>query len=151
VDLYTLTLPLDAWSAARLRAWLTTVFEGDALARSSSPEIILATTEALNSALRNSLPDGTKVVIGTISIVGHDVYIRVSDRDQGAWPPLDPETNVERDVSDELGLTLMNGLMDSVNWHQADDGTTVRLVKRLRLPLDGLPDSSAAAPSSPAA
>jgi anti-sigma regulatory factor (Ser/Thr protein kinase) len=143
VDLYTLTLPLDASAAASLRTWLKTVLDGNALAQASSREIVLAATEAVNNALRNSAPNGTTVVIVTISIVGRDVYIRVTDRDRSAAPARDGKTGIERDVTNELGLTLMNGLMDEVDWHQTDDGTTVRLVKRLRLPRAEAADQAA--------
>jgi anti-sigma regulatory factor (Ser/Thr protein kinase) len=136
VDLYTLTLPLDASATATLRAWLTTVLEGNTLAQASSREILLAATEAVNSALRNSAPLGTTVVVVTISIVGRDVYIRVTDRERSALDAGQAETGSDRDLTNELGLTLMNGLMDEVDLHQTDDGRTVRLVKRLRLPTD---------------
>ncbi len=140
MDLYTLTLPLDASAAAALRTWLATVLEGNDLAKASSGEIVLAATEAVNNALRNSAPNGTTVVVVTISIVGRDVYIRVTDRDRSVTTPRAAGMGSVRDVTDDLGFTLMNGLMDEVDWHQTDDGTTVRLVKRLRPPLPAAAD-----------
>ncbi len=135
MDLYTLTLPLDASAGATLRGWLTSVLDGNPLASGSSQEIVLAAAEAVNNAVRHSAPQGTTVVV-TISIVGRDVYLRVTDRDRTGPPPTKTdEEDTDREEAETLGLTLMHGLMDEVDLHHTADGTTVRLVKRLRLPL----------------
>ena len=138
MDLYTLTLALDSSAGARLRAWLTSILSEHAVARGcsrESGEIVQAAAEALNNAVRSSAPQGTTVVV-TLSIVGRDVYVTVTDREKGlagAATPA-PADDADPDVVNGLGLALMHGLMDQVDMHDADDGTTVRLVKRLRLP-----------------
>lgn len=136
MDLYTLTLPLDASAGATLRGWLTSVLESNPLASASSHEIIQAAAEAVNNAIRHSAPQGTTVVV-TISIVGRDVYVRVTDRERppGHREPGRTDEGVEPEEAESLGLTLMHGLMDEVDLHHTAEGTTVRLVKRLRLPL----------------
>lgn len=139
MDLYTLTLALDSSAAAGLRAWLTSILSEHAVARGysrESGEIVLAAAEALNKAVRSSAPQGTTVVV-TLSIVGRDVYVTVTDRDTGLTrdttaAPADEDSDPA--VASGLGFALMHGLMDQVDMYDADDGTTVRLVKRLRLP-----------------
>ena len=133
MDLYTLTLPLDTAAGAAVRAWLISILDNNAACRQSTREIVLAAAEAVNSAIRNAAPERTTVIV-TLSIVGRDVYVRVIDRDRG-------ELQLERErvdicdpaVADELGMSLMHGLMDEVDLHCDGEQTTVRLVKRLRL------------------
>lgn len=133
MDLYTLTLPLDASAGATLRTWLSEVLETNSASPDAAHEIVLAAAEAVNSAIRNTALEGTTVVV-TLSIVGSDVYVRVVDRERP-----DPAAGSADDafgiqLADELGMTLMHGLMDQVDLHRDGDETTVRLVKRLRLP-----------------
>ncbi len=132
MDLYTLTLALGPTAIADLRQWLASILETNPVARSSAAEIELAAVEALNSALRHS-SNGSSVVV-TLSIVGHDVYVRVSDRDAISTDARSGDgRGDEADPAESLGLTLMHGLMDEVDLNETADGTTVRLVKRLRL------------------
>lgn len=138
MDLYTLTLALDSNASATLRGWLTSILSENSVSRGSSREsheIVLAAAEALNNAVRNSAPQGTTVVV-TMSIVGRDVYLTVTERDKSlARHESEPfDTDSDPELASSLGLTLMQGLMDQVDLYDSDDGTTVRLVKRLRLP-----------------
>ena len=139
MDLYTLTLALDSSAGTGLRTWLTSILSQHTVARGcsrESREIVLAAAEALNSAVRSSAPQGTTVVV-TLSIVGRDVYVTVTDRDNGlaqSAAPAPADDDSDPTVANSLGFALMHGLMDQVDMYDADDGTTVRLVKRLRLP-----------------
>lgn len=133
MDLYILTLALDDSAGVTLRTWLRTILEESAVAGASSREIVLAAAEAVNNAVRHSAPKDTTVTV-TMSIVGHDVYLRVTDREKAVERPVgDADWESEPALDSSLGLTLMQGLMDEVALHEAEDGTTVRLVKRLRL------------------
>jgi anti-sigma regulatory factor (Ser/Thr protein kinase) len=146
VDLYILTLSLDESAGVKLRSWLRTILEESAVARTSSREIVLAAAEAVNNAVRHAAPVGTTVTV-TMSIVGNDVYLRVTDREKVAAKPLeDADRESEPALASSLGLTLMQGLMDEVALHETDEGTTVRLVKRLRLPAEGAPPRTDADP-----
>jgi anti-sigma regulatory factor (Ser/Thr protein kinase) len=132
VDLHTLTLPLDASAGRVLRVWLKTVFDGRRLPESSQHEILLAATEVLNNALRNGASRGASVVV-TLSIVGRNVYVRVTDRDRDEPAPSSSRALEDGDhgATRRLGLALMNGVMDEVHVDYAAEGTSVRLVKRL--------------------
>lgn len=135
MELYTLTLALDASAGAALRNWLAGILEESPVARSSSREIVLAAAEAVNNAVRYSAPKGTTVTV-TMTIVGRDVFLRVTDRDSVPRQRTgESDSPPEPQVASSLGLTLMQGLMDEVDLHETDEGNTVRLVKRLRLPL----------------
>jgi anti-sigma regulatory factor (Ser/Thr protein kinase) len=83
-----------------------------------------------------------------MSIVGRDVYLRVTDREKAVAKPVgDADWESEPALASSLGLTLMQGLMDEVALHETDEGTTVRLVKRLRLPANAtLPSTDDAPP-----
>jgi anti-sigma regulatory factor (Ser/Thr protein kinase) len=136
MDLYILTLALNESAGVTLRKWLAEILEESAVARTSSQEIVLAAAEAVNNAVRHSAPEGTTVTV-TMSIVGRDVYLRVTDREKATSRPVeDTDWESEPAVASSLGLTLMQGLMDEVALHETDEGTTVRLVKRLRLTAD---------------
>ena len=147
MDLYILTLALDESAGVTLRTWLRTILEESAVARASSREIVLAAAEAVNNAVRHSAPEGTTVTV-TMSIVGRDVYLRVTDREKAVAKPVgDADWESEPALASSLGLTLMQGLMDEVALHETDEGTTVRLVKRLRLPANAtLPSTDDAPP-----
>lgn len=133
MELYTLTLSLDAAAPTTLRTWLGSLLEASAVTRHVAQEIILAVTEAVNNAVRNAEPEGTTVTV-TVSIVGRDVYLRVTDRERGTEHEIECESTQEPSVDSTLGLALMQGLMDEVALHCTEEGTTVRLVKRVRLP-----------------
>ena len=137
MDLYTLTLPLDATAGVTLRTWLADILDehnGSREASRESAEIVLAAVEALNSALRNAAPQHASVVV-TLSIVGRSVYVTVTERDKGRAVRALHGVGDEHDPSvATIGLTLMRGLVDQVDFYDADDGKVVRLVKRLRLP-----------------
>lgn len=153
MDLYTLTLPLNASAGATLRDWLTAILEASAVACNSSREIVLAAVEAVNNAVRHSAPEGTTVIV-TMNIVGRDVFLRVTDREKAseartAGSSQASEAEAEPEADNSLSLTLMNGLMDEVALHRAAEGTTVRLVKRLRLPVKKKVPSSVDASHSP--
>ena len=132
MELYTLALPLDPSAGTILREWLRTVFDGKRLPESSAQEILLAATEALNNALRNGASRGASVIV-TLSIVGRDVYVRVTDRDrdEAASTPSPPTEDGDHGATQRLGLALMNGVMDEVHVDYAPEGASVRLVKRL--------------------
>jgi anti-sigma regulatory factor (Ser/Thr protein kinase) len=132
VDLHTLALPLDPSAGAILRGWLRTVFGGKRLPETSAQESLLAATEALNNALRNGTSRGASVVV-TLSIVGRNVYVRVTDRDrdESASLPSGAVEDGDHGATRRLGLALMNGVMDEVHVDYAAEGSSVRLVKRI--------------------
>lgn len=131
MKLFTLTLPLERSSAATLRRWLSSVLAEDRVADGAAAEIVLAAEEALNNAILHSAQvDG--VITVTVSILNRDVYLTVSDRGEGFdSKSLDGAFAVGPASAQGLGLTLVRGLMSEVDLDSSDEGTTVRMVKRL--------------------
>jgi anti-sigma regulatory factor (Ser/Thr protein kinase) len=131
MKLFTLTLALERSSAATLRRWLSSVLADDHVAADAAAEIVLAAEEALNNAILHSAQvDG--VITVTVSILNRDVYLTVSDRGEGFdSTSLDGAFAVGPESAEGLGLTLVRGLMSEVDLDSSDEGTTVRMVKRL--------------------
>jgi serine phosphatase RsbU (regulator of sigma subunit)/anti-sigma regulatory factor (Ser/Thr protein kinase) len=86
-------------------------------------EISLACSEACANAIEHAYSPGPAAleVHATISDEGDAV---ISVRDYGSWRPA-------RGSHRGRGMLLMKGLMDSVDVNAGDEGTTVRLARRL--------------------
>jgi anti-sigma regulatory factor (Ser/Thr protein kinase) len=119
-----LSFPANVESIPTLRRvlgrWL---LEADATT-SEIDEISLACSEACANAIEHAYPPGpaTLEVHAALSEKGEAV---VSVRDFGSW-------RAPRGTHRGRGTVLMRGLMDAVEIDPGSEGTTVRLVRRLR-------------------
>lgn len=145
MELFTLTLSLDDKASAALRQWLTGILDAYSTEHGGgggeAQAIVTAAAEALNKAIRSSAPAGTTIIV-TTSIVDRNVYVTVTDPEGGTTRAKAADTaDTSDDVGDEcesciddnLGVAIMQGLVDQVDFYEADDGSVVRLVKRLPL------------------
>jgi anti-sigma regulatory factor (Ser/Thr protein kinase) len=85
-------------------------------------EITLACSEACANAIEHAYAPGPAALQVTASVSKGETVICV--RDFGSW-------REARGSHRGRGLVLMKGLMDSVDVDSGDDGTTVRLARRL--------------------
>ena len=117
-----LQLPADVDSIPSLRRvlgrWLRDV---DASSREIE-EITLACSEACANAIEHAYAPGPAALEVTASVSQGETVICV--RDFGSWRDA-------RGSHRGRGMVLMKGLMDSVDVDSGDDGTTVRLARRL--------------------
>jgi serine phosphatase RsbU (regulator of sigma subunit)/anti-sigma regulatory factor (Ser/Thr protein kinase) len=118
-----LSLPADVETIPSMRRvlgrWLR---EADA-SSTEIEEITLACSEACANAIEHAYAPGPAALELTASVSDDgETVIRV--RDFGSWRPA-------RGSHRGRGMVLMNGLMDSVDVDSGDDGTTVRLTRKL--------------------
>ncbi len=118
----TLTLPSLPGELASMRAllrrWLRQT-DGD---EEDVAEILIAAGEAAANAIEHGGNDAPFEVAGVVD--GDEVNITVSDR--GSWREKSPDRGGGR------GLVLIRELMDEVEVTRAEEGTTVRMKRRLR-------------------
>lgn len=101
------------------------------LTRSEREAVVLATAEALNNALNACEADQCRVEV-KVSLVGEFICVEVRDADErsrGACLDLRaaPDTSAEHG----RGLFLMHSLMHSLEIVPREQGTMVRMTKRL--------------------
>jgi anti-sigma regulatory factor (Ser/Thr protein kinase) len=101
-----------------LRRWLTHSGGGEF----EITEIVTACGEAATNAIEHA--GGAGAVPFVVSGRLRDRRVEISVRDQGAWRP-------PREGDHGRGLSLIETLMDSVDVVPSDEGTTVRMTRRL--------------------
>jgi serine/threonine-protein kinase RsbW len=92
--------------------------------------ILLAFSEALTNAIRHG--GGVKRYVHVKAVGEPDgLVLEVADHGRGFRPDrvtLPPPTSMSEGGR---GLYLMKALMDEVQWHDSEEGTLVRMMKRL--------------------
>ena len=115
-------LPTNPRALAMLRRtvarWLTTL---DAT-REESNDIQVACHEAASNAMEHAYRFREATIDVDAAVAGDEVVITVSDK--GAW-------REQRKSERGRGLNLIRALMDNVELEPSDEGTTVRMSKRL--------------------
>ena len=107
----------------RLRAWL----EDAGADREEVQDIVLAACEAAANAVEHAYGPGEATFAVSAQIAHGEVTIEV--RDRGTWRP-------QRDKKRGRGLGVMRETMDEVEVNSGEEGTNVRLRRRLH-PSDG--------------
>jgi PAS domain S-box-containing protein len=123
---FTATMPAEASQLAALRrslgSWLTATGVDD----QTTVTILIASGEACANAIEHAYqfePSCTFRITATC----RDGIIDVVVHDTGRWKPFHPDPYDLRG----RGIQVMKGLMDTVTIERTEDGTTVRLTKRL--------------------
>jgi anti-sigma regulatory factor (Ser/Thr protein kinase) len=135
-----LDLPTNPKSLATLRRTLGRWLESLGASRVESNDIQVSCHEACSNAMEHAyrFREATIEVDGEFD--GEDVRLTVTDR--GSW-------REKRDSDRGRGLDLITALMDDVEVVPSDDGTTVRMRKRLTRPLAVEAGAKPAAASQP--
>jgi anti-sigma regulatory factor (Ser/Thr protein kinase) len=118
-----LTLHDEPASAATLRAAVDEMAAGDEIDESARFDLKVAATEALANALKRARSDGHAV---DVALERKGDVLEIEVRDAGEFR-LDYGADSERG----RGLPLMVALVDEVEFASTDDGTRVRMRKRL--------------------
>jgi serine phosphatase RsbU (regulator of sigma subunit)/anti-sigma regulatory factor (Ser/Thr protein kinase) len=118
-----LTLPAEPSALGplrrTLRGWLRAIEAGP----EDSRDIVLATVEAVANSVEHAYGPGNAVLRVEAELAEGEVLVRVSDF--GSWRP-------QRDPDRGRGLGVMREAMDAVEVTTREEGTTVRLRRRLR-------------------
>ena len=120
-----LSLPADVDTIPSLRRVLGRWLREAEASSTEIEEITLACSEACANAIEHAYAPGPAAleVTASVSTQGETV---ISIRDFGSWRPA-------RGAHRGRGMVLMKGLMDTVDVDSGDDGTTVRLARRLEV------------------
>jgi anti-anti-sigma factor len=121
----------------QLRRWL----DDEGLERAEAADIVLAASEALANSAEHAYPQGEPPSRARVDLeVARDARdgLTVVVRDRGRWKP--PADVAHRG----RGLPLMRALMDTVDVASDEDGTVVRMRRRLAQRPDQAPASSTA-------
>ncbi len=102
----------------RLRDWLDDAGAGP----QETPDIVLATCEAAANAVEHAYGPGEASFTVSARIAGDEVTVDV--RDRGTW-------RTQRDQKRGRGLAVMRETMDRVEVDTGEEGTNVRLRRRL--------------------
>ena len=134
-----LDLPTNPKSLATLRRTLGRWLESLGASRVESNDIQVACHEACSNAMEHAY----RFREATIDVDGEfdGEEVRVTITDQGSW-------REKRDSDRGRGLDLIKALMDSVEVVPGDDGTVVRMTKRLGSPV-ALPGAGALGVAEP--
>lgn len=136
-----LELPAEArWLRGIRRAldeWLHAVGAGS----EDVPAVHLAVVEAATNCIEHAYRDASGWM-WLDAVLDGEGRLRVTVTDHGTWRPPAPDPDYRG-----RGLRLMHSLMDSVDVHRSDRGTTITMARRLQRPAVLLP----ARPESPAA
>ena len=119
---FILTLPSSPGELASMRALLRRWLRQTDGSEEDVAEILIAAGEAAANVIEHGGSDAPFEVAGMLD--GDEVDITVTDR--GRWRDKGPERGGGR------GLVLIRELMDEVEVTRADEGTTVRMKRRLR-------------------
>jgi len=125
-DVLRLTLPSEADVVARQREALSRWLEGTGASPREAFAVTVASGEAMANAITHGSTSENDVVEFEASLVDEEVSITV--RDHGRW-----KAEADGGVGGQ-GIPLMRKLMDDVTFSYGDDGTTVRLFRRLGEP-----------------
>ena len=118
-----LRLPADVDTIPTLRRLLGRWLGEAEASRTEVEEISLACSEACANAIEHAYAPGPAAIEVTATVT-EDPQVLISVRDFGTWRP-------PRGSHRGRGMVLMKGLMDAVEVDKGDDGTTVRLARRL--------------------
>ena len=118
-----LRLPADVDTIPTLRRLLGRWLGEAEASRTEVEEISLACSEACANAIEHAYAPGPAAIEVTATVT-EDPQVLISVRDFGTWRP-------PRGSHRGRGMVLMKGLMDAVDVDKGDDGTTVRLARRL--------------------
>ena len=118
-----LRLPADVDTIPTLRRVLGRWLSEAEASRTEVEEISLACSEACANAIEHAYAPGPAAIEVTATVT-EDPQVLISVRDFGTWRP-------PRGSHRGRGMVLMQGLMDAVDVDKGDDGTTVRLTRRL--------------------
>ena len=118
-----LELPAEPGALAELRRRLGAWTVQAGASREEAYDIVLAACEAAANAVEHAYGPGEAEFRVTAQADEGEVTVEV--RDRGAWRP-------QRDPRRGRGLGVMRELMDDVSVNSNDEGTNVRLRRRLR-------------------
>jgi PAS domain S-box-containing protein len=127
-------LPTNPKSLATLRRTLGRWLDSLGASPVESNDVQVAVHEACSNAMEH----GYRFREATIDVDGEcdGEEVRISISDHGAW-------REKRDSDRGRGLDLIRALMDNVEVEPGENGTTVRVTKRLAEPAPGLASASA--------
>jgi anti-sigma regulatory factor (Ser/Thr protein kinase)/putative methionine-R-sulfoxide reductase with GAF domain len=123
-DSVALTLPAELDSLRVVRRSVERWLDGVGASREEVGEIALAACEACANSVEHAYAPG-RAALDVRAEVTSAGDATVTIRDFGRWRP-------PRGRNRGRGIALMEGLMDRVEVTPGDDGTTVRLTRRLR-------------------
>jgi serine phosphatase RsbU (regulator of sigma subunit)/anti-sigma regulatory factor (Ser/Thr protein kinase) len=118
-----LRLPADVDTIPTLRRVLGRWLSDAEASRTDVEEISLACSEACANAIEHAYAPGPAAIEVTATVT-EEPQVLIHVRDFGSWRP-------PRGSHRGRGMVLMKGLMDAVDVDRGDDGTTVRLTRRL--------------------
>lgn len=120
-----LHLPAEPRSLAPLRRLIARWLQGSPAGADDVAAIQVACGEAVTNAIEHAYAPA----VGHVDVEGEltDQEVLLEVRDEGRW-------RAARGLDRGRGLELMRGLMDEADVKHGDEGTTVRLRRRLRTP-----------------
>ena len=127
-----LVLKCESSAPATVRRCVDSIVSKLSLPPLEAYEVKVAVGEAVGNAVRHGCKlDASKFIAVRIERTPSTLVFEVSDDGPGFCPEAPPCNDADPDNYGGLGLTLMRSLMDEVEF-DFDQGTTVRLTKRLR-------------------
>jgi len=121
-DPLVLKLPVDAESIPVARGVMRRWLEATAASPEELMEITLACSEACANAVEHAYGPGGSEYEVEVATIGDRITLAV--RDTGQW-------REPRGTNRGRGLTLMKGLMDSVDLERSESGTVLRMTRQL--------------------
>lgn len=121
-------LPAEAMWLRGIRRALDEWLHGVGAGEQDVPAVHLAVIEAATNCVEHAYRDANEAGwMWLDAVLDGDGRLRVTMTDHGRWrpPPRDPEHRGR-------GLRLMNSLMESVDVHRTEGGTTVTMARTLR-------------------
>jgi anti-sigma regulatory factor (Ser/Thr protein kinase) len=118
-----LDLPSEPSALGSLRGLLRRWLEQSAASESEVYAIVMACSEACTNAIEHAGAPAEETI--AFAAVLHEGSVEITVRDRGRWRDHRPPSVQGR------GLELIEALMDDVSVQPGDDGTTVRLRRRI--------------------
>lgn len=118
---------------ARLRHVVSLVAREASLSTQAEWELTAAVNEAASNAIRHGSPEGVKNTVRvSLHLDGGLLIADVADQGPGFDPDSVPEPDATGGQERGLGLQLMRGTMDRVEFYRDERGMLVRMTKRIR-------------------
>lgn len=128
-----LELPAEARWLRGIRRALDEWLHGVGAGNDDVPAVHLAVVEAATNCIEHAYRDSSGWM-WLDAVLDGEGRLRVTVTDHGTWRPPAPDPDYRG-----RGLRLMHSLMDSVDVHRSDRGTTITMARRLQRPAVLLP------------
>ncbi len=125
------SLQPKAESLTTVREFIRTTLKPFDSIRPHVHEIVFATHEACKNAVEHN-PESEDPVDIVCEVFEDSVIVQVSDRGKGFNPKNIPKRIPDPTALEGRGIFLMHAMMDAIETKTGNNGTTVRMQKRIR-------------------